>query len=185
MSRVISEAAALETGTPLGAVRLMASEAGLCGLWFVDQADLAEPGMAQASPQQQRWLVQAEEQLKAWFAGERRDFDLPLAPQGTPFQRKVWDGLLALPFGTTVGYGELARRLGQPGAARALAQAVGRNPISIIIPCHRVIGSDTALTGFGGGLARKRELLLHEGNRYSSQAARARRVNDGQMDLPW
>lgn len=185
MNPVLADAAAIDVDTPLGGVRLMAREAGLCGLWFLDQADLAQPGFREASPAQQAVLTRAAQQLQAWFAGQRRDFDLPLAVQGTDFQRQVWAGLLALPFGVTLSYGELARQLGRPQAVRALAQAVGRNPISIIIPCHRVIGSNTALTGFGGGLARKRALLLHEGSRYLSQAAQARRVSDGQMDLPW
>jgi methylated-DNA-[protein]-cysteine S-methyltransferase len=98
-------------------------------------------------------------QLEAYFAGELRRFDLPLAPEGTPFQREVWSALTAIPYGETVSYGELARRLGRPAASRAVGAANGQNPIPIVIPCHRVIGADGSLTGFGGGLAIKRRLL--------------------------
>ena len=98
-------------------------------------------------------------QLDAYFAGARRTFDLRLAPSGTPFQLAVWDQLRAIPSGETVTYAELARRVGRPGAARAVGSAVGRNPISVIVPCHRVVGSDGELTGFAGGLDRKRALL--------------------------
>ncbi|MFT7643367.1 MAG: methylated-DNA-[protein]-cysteine S-methyltransferase [Pirellulaceae bacterium] len=99
------------------------------------------------------------EQLAAYFAGKLRDFDLPLQPVGTPFQKRVWDELLKIPYGETTTYGELARRLGTPNAARAVGAANGRNPIPVIVPCHRVIGSNGALTGFGGGLPTKRKLL--------------------------
>jgi methylated-DNA-[protein]-cysteine S-methyltransferase len=102
-------------------------------------------------------------QLAEYFAGERREFDLPLAPRGTAFQRQVWDELLTIQFGQTTSYGALARRLGNPGASRAVGLANGQNPISIIIPCHRVIGADGTLTGYGGGLPRKQWLLRHEG----------------------
>ncbi|AZY50491.1 methylated-DNA--[protein]-cysteine S-methyltransferase [Bordetella avium] len=185
MIRGIEDASALDIDTPLGGVRLMASGLSLCGLWFADQPELPEPGRGASSAAERAVLGRAQEQLRAWFAGERQDFDLPLAPRGTAFQQAVWAGLLDLPFGVTISYSELARLIGRPRATRALAQAVGRNPISIIIPCHRVIGQDTALTGFGGGLDRKQRLLAHEGHRYSGRSARARRVCDGQMDLPW
>jgi methylated-DNA-[protein]-cysteine S-methyltransferase len=107
-------------------------------------------------------LESARSQLEAYFAGELRDFDLPLAPEGTAFQRRVWKALCGIPYGATISYGELARRIGQPQASRAVGLANGRNPISIIVPCHRVIGADGTLTGYGGGLARKRWLLAHE-----------------------
>lgn len=102
---------------------------------------------------------EARRQLAEWFAGQRTSFDLPLAPKGTPFQRQVWDELARIPYGTTLSYGELARRIGKPGAARAVGLANGRNPLPILVPCHRVIGADGTLTGFGGGLACKRALL--------------------------
>ena len=98
-------------------------------------------------------------QLAAYFAGELRDFDLPLAPVGAPFEQRVWRVLQTIPYGTTTSYGTIARGLGAPNAARAVGAANGRNPIAIVIPCHRVIGSTGGLTGYGGGLARKRLLL--------------------------
>ncbi len=101
-------------------------------------------------------------QLTAYFAGELTDFDLPLAPRGTDFQLRVWAALRTIPYGQTTSYGELAAQLGNPGASRAVGLANGRNPIAIIVPCHRVIGSDGGLTGYGGGLDRKRWLLDHE-----------------------
>ncbi|GAA4602503.1 methylated-DNA--[protein]-cysteine S-methyltransferase [Actinoallomurus liliacearum] len=101
-------------------------------------------------------------QLEEYFAGRRTTFDLPLAPVGTPFQRQVWAALLEIPFGETVSYGELAERIGRPTAARAVGLANGKNPIGIIVPCHRVVGSTGDLTGYGGGLHRKRHLLAFE-----------------------
>lgn len=103
------------------------------------------------------------EQLEQYFAGERRTFDLPLAPRGSAFQLRVWEALRAIPFGRTVSYSEVARRLGELDAARAVGAANGRNPLPIVVPCHRVIGADGSLVGFGGGLGRKRWLLAHEG----------------------
>ena len=102
-------------------------------------------------------------QLQEYFAGERRAFDLALLMPGTPFQRAVWSALTAIPYGETVSYAELARRLGRPRAVRAVGSANGANPVPIIVPCHRVIGSDGSLTGFGGGLEVKRRLLALEG----------------------
>jgi methylated-DNA-[protein]-cysteine S-methyltransferase len=107
-------------------------------------------------------LGEAIAQLRAYFAGERREFTLPLRAGGTPFQERVWSALRAVPFGATISYGELARRIGQPAAARAVGAANGANPLPIVVPCHRVIGADHTLTGFGGGLETKRFLLAHE-----------------------
>ena len=101
----------------------------------------------------------AREQLRAYFARERTEFDLPLAPHGTPFQLAVWQALTEIPYGETASYGEIAARLGRPSASRAVGAANGRNPIGVIVPCHRVIGSNGTLTGYGGGLERKRMLL--------------------------
>jgi methylated-DNA-[protein]-cysteine S-methyltransferase len=101
-------------------------------------------------------------QLRAYFAGELETFDLPLAPEGTPFQLEVWRRLCEIPYGETISYGELARRLGNPNASRAVGLANGANPIPIVIPCHRVIGSDGKLTGYGGGLPIKEKLLALE-----------------------
>jgi methylated-DNA-[protein]-cysteine S-methyltransferase len=118
--------------------------------WRRDSAALREPA----------------EQLRSYFAGDLRDFDLPLAPHGTPFQREVWSALRRIPYGRTISYAELAAAVGRPGAARAVGAANGRNPIAVVIPCHRVIGASGALTGYGGGLERKRLLLdLEAGQR--------------------
>ncbi|OZI27349.1 cysteine methyltransferase [Bordetella genomosp. 7] len=175
----------LDADTPLGGLRLAASDAALQGAWFLDQWDLPPPSAAWRLAPEHAVLVQARGQLAEWFAGKRREFRVPLDPRGTPFQQAVWQALLALPFGATCSYGELAQAIGKPKAVRAAAQAIGRNPISIFIPCHRVVGRDTSLTGFGGGLARKHALLAHEGHRYPGQNARARRITDGQAELPW
>ncbi|HEU5443511.1 MAG TPA: methylated-DNA--[protein]-cysteine S-methyltransferase [Steroidobacteraceae bacterium] len=103
-------------------------------------------------------------QLGEYFAGRRHSFDLPLAPRGTEFQRRVWRALTGIPYGTTISYGELARRIGQPSASRAVGLANGANPLPIVVPCHRVIGANGSLTGFGGGLPIKRRLLALEGS---------------------
>jgi methylated-DNA-[protein]-cysteine S-methyltransferase len=107
-------------------------------------------------------LSAAREQLEAYFDMRLRQFDLPLEPKGTDFQRRVWDSLRAIPYGETISYAELARRIDNPKAVRAVGAANGRNPLMIIVPCHRVIGADGSLTGFGGGIDRKRWLLDHE-----------------------
>lgn len=170
--------------TPLGQMRLVASVQGLRGAWFADQPQ---------SPVADGWtrmvsdpiLEQARRELNEWFAGRRRDFEVALDPLGTPFQHAVWRALRALDFGQIVSYGDLARVVGRPKGAQAIGGAVGRNPVIIIIPCHRVIGADTSLTGFGGGLARKQALLKHEGSHYLSRNPRARRVCGGQASLPF
>jgi methylated-DNA-[protein]-cysteine S-methyltransferase len=121
-----------------------------------------------ATPAQPEWredrapFVEAIRQLRAYFHGELREFDLPLAPEGTEFQLRVWDSLRTIPYGETISYGQLAQKIGNPKAVRAVGLANGCNPIPIIIPCHRVIGSDGGLTGFGGGLSNKRKLLALE-----------------------
>jgi methylated-DNA-[protein]-cysteine S-methyltransferase len=107
-------------------------------------------------------LPEAARQLRAYFDGSLTDFDLPLAPQGTAFQRKVWRALCDIPFGETISYAQLAHRVGNPKASRAVGMANSRNPVSIIVPCHRVIGADGSLTGYAGGIERKRALLVHE-----------------------
>jgi methylated-DNA-[protein]-cysteine S-methyltransferase len=108
-------------------------------------------------------LEQTRAQLTEYFEGSRREFDLPLSPRGTAFQRDVWLALQAIPYGETISYAELARRLGKPSAMRAVGAANGRNPLPIVVPCHRVIGADGSLTGFGGGLPTKQYLLTLEG----------------------
>ncbi|MCH5353141.1 MAG: methylated-DNA--[protein]-cysteine S-methyltransferase [Acutalibacter sp.] len=107
-------------------------------------------------------LSRAREELREYFAGKRREFTLPLAPKGTEFQRRVWEALLTIPYGETRSYGEIAALIGSPKASRAVGSANHRNPISIFIPCHRVIGADGSLTGYGGGLEVKRALLAIE-----------------------
>jgi methylated-DNA-[protein]-cysteine S-methyltransferase len=123
-----------------------------------DAATLGEPVSAESAAV----LADAAAQLKAYFAGQLTSFDLPVAPEGTGFQRTVWAGLRRIPYGETISYGELASRIGQPTASRAVGLANGRNPVAIIVPCHRVVGADGSLTGYGGGLDRKRFLLALE-----------------------
>jgi methylated-DNA-[protein]-cysteine S-methyltransferase len=143
----------LVESTPVGPLHLTAFEGALTGLRFGSGPAAGE--RAADDPV----LACAVSQLTAYFAGERRSFDLPLAPAGTAFQLAVWAALREIPYGTTVSYGGLARRLGSPSASRAVGLANGRNPIAIVVPCHRVIGADGSLTGFGGGMAAKRTLL--------------------------
>jgi methylated-DNA-[protein]-cysteine S-methyltransferase len=116
-----------------------------------------DPGRENPTP-----LAETVRQLRAYFAGELREFDLPLAPAGTPFQLRVWRELRNIPYGQTISYGELARRVGSPKGSRAVGLANGANPISIVVPCHRVIGSSGKLTGYGGGLENKARLLALE-----------------------
>jgi methylated-DNA-[protein]-cysteine S-methyltransferase len=145
---------------PLGELLLTSDGESLTGVYLAPHK--GGPERTDAWRRDDAALQPVRDQLSAYFAGDRRDFDLPLALHGTPFQRKVWEALAAIPFGETVGYAEIARRIGSPGSARAVGAAVGRNPVSIVVPCHRVVGSDGSLTGYGGGLDRKRWLLDHE-----------------------
>ncbi len=147
--------------TPLGPLTAAATERGLAGLWFDGQQH--HPGTLDAPHDDgQRFIVQARRELAAYFAGAAVRFRVPLDPQGTPFQRAVWQALAAIPSGCYESYGALAARLGRPTAARAVGAAVGRNPVSIVVPCHRVLGRGGALTGYAGGLERKRALLALE-----------------------
>jgi methylated-DNA-[protein]-cysteine S-methyltransferase len=116
-------------------------------------------------------LREARRQLEAYFAGESHDFSLPLAPEGTPFQRRVWKALEAIPYGETTSYGEIAAAIGSPGSARAVGAANGAKPIPIVVPCHRVIGRDGSLTGYGGGMDRKKTLLALEARRLTGPRA--------------
>jgi len=144
--------------SPIGELLLIADDAGLTEIRMAPFEAPAE-ALNPAHP----ILAAARAQLGAYFAGERQTFELPLAPAGSAFQRSVWTALQQVPYGTTIGYGEQARRLGSPTAARAVGAANGRNPLPIVIPCHRVIGAGGALTGYSGGLWRKEWLLRHEG----------------------
>jgi len=151
--------------SPLGQMLLVAGDAALTGLHFVDEKYY--PGIAadwQRAPGA-KMIVRARTQLDEYFAGTRIEFDLAVEPEGTAFQRGVWRALQEIPYGTTINYGTLARRIGKPGASRAVGAANGRNPISIVIPCHRVIGAGGDLTGYAGGMARKDALLRLEARR--------------------
>ncbi|SAI70347.1 methylated-DNA--protein-cysteine methyltransferase [Bordetella ansorpii] len=172
-----------DIATPLGTLRLVSKEDALCEASFLARDD--EPAPAHWQCETAPVLRQAEEELAQWFAGQRQRFDVPMRPIGTDFQRQVWRALIELEFGELVSYGDLARRIGRPKAVRPMGGAVGRNPLVIFIPCHRVIGHDTSLTGFSSGLARKRELLAHEGHRYVGPDARTRRTSNAQAELPW
>ena len=151
------------TLSAFGPILLARTASGLAGAWFAGQKH--HPG-ALGVPDQpdDPLLVDAADQLRAYFAGEAVAFDLPLDLQGTPFQRRVWHALLAITPGRTRSYGEIAAALGAAAAVRAVGGAVGRNPVSVIVPCHRVIGRDGALTGYAGGLERKQALLALEGS---------------------
>jgi methylated-DNA-[protein]-cysteine S-methyltransferase len=149
--------------SPIGDLTLRWSNDAVVGLHFDNAPILAHRG---DWSEDDGCLAPARRQLEEYIHGERTTFDLPLAFEGTPFQQRVWTALTTIPYGTTTSYGELAKRVGEaswPGA-RAVGAANGKNPIAIIVPCHRVIGADGTLTGFGGGLPRKRWLLSHEGS---------------------
>ena len=158
--------------TPIGTLRLVGDERRL------ERVDL--PNTAACEPDAE-WretrrtlpaaLRTAKRQLSEYFDGTRRDFELPLAPDGTVFQRRVWDELCRIPYGETISYGELAHRIRKPTASRAVGAANGRNPLAIIVPCHRVIGADGTLTGYGGGLPTKQALLALE-RRVAGKATR-------------
>ena len=148
--------------TPLGPMLLAANDDGLAGAWFSDQRHRPDHTAFSAATQQ-RWLDHAQEELLAYFEGRLRQFSTPRSTVfGTAFQRAVWQQLCEIAHGTTTSYGALAAALGRPTAVRAVAGAVGRNPWSIIVPCHRVLGSQGQLTGYAGGLPRKQALLTLE-----------------------
>jgi methylated-DNA-[protein]-cysteine S-methyltransferase len=148
--------------TPLGPMRVARTATGIAGLWFEGQkhhpGELAAP-MHPDDP----LLRRAAQALRRYFAGEAAAFDLPLDLHGTPFQRSVWQALLRIPAGRTCSYGEVAQAIGAPQAVRAVGAAVGRNPASLVVPCHRVLGRDGSLTGYAGGVERKQALLALEG----------------------
>jgi len=150
-----------EVESPIGPIRLTAGAAALTGV-FMLKHKYGPAGFPDEERGESSLLTEAARQLAAYFAGELRDFDLPLAPEGSDFQQQVWDELRRIPFGETTSYMAIAKRIGDPRHVRAVGSANGRNPISIIIPCHRVVGSDGSLVGYGGGLDRKRWLLDHE-----------------------
>lgn len=143
--------------SPIGELTLISNGQALTGLYMRSHSMRTS-----AWTHSDQVLKPVRTQLKAYFDGELRDFNLPLAGEGTEFQKTVWKALCEIPYGETISYGELARRIGQPKAPRAVGLANGSNPISIVVPCHRVIGANGTLTGYGGGLPRKKWLLEHE-----------------------
>jgi len=170
--------------SPIGRLMLTSDGTALTGLYMnltrnkpTKQLTLDDDWAQNAT---QGPLPAATRQLKEYFAGKRREFDLPLKMKGTEFQQRVWRELTKIPFGTTWSYGQLAKRLGNPNGSRAVGLANGRNPIAIIVPCHRVIGADGSLTGFGGGLDRKEWLLTHEGQPVTREMAFEDPMKSGQ-----
>jgi len=149
-----------EFTSPIGRLLLVSDGAALTGLSMSDNDGGPQPGPGWMRGG--KLLESACEQLDAYFSGASYEFDIPLAADGTDFQKRVWRQLQRIPFGETISYGEQARRIGQPKASRAVGRANGQNPIAIVVPCHRVIGADGTLTGFGGGIDRKKWLLDHE-----------------------
>ncbi|WP_369228304.1 methylated-DNA--[protein]-cysteine S-methyltransferase [Streptomyces sp. R39] len=148
------------TDSPYGPLTLVAEDGALCGLYMADQRH--RPPEETFGDRDDDLFAEAEEQLTAYFEGQLKEFTLELRLNGTPFQRSVWRQLSLIPYGETRSYGELAEALGNPKASRAVGLANGRNPIGIIVPCHRVIGANGGLTGYGGGLPRKQRLLDFE-----------------------
>jgi len=148
--------------SPIGRLLLTSDGSALTGL-YMEPSRKAQSVDGWVEDATVKPLSAAVQQLTEYFAGTRREFDLPLRMQGTAFQQRVWRELTEIPYGQTWSYGELAKRINKPSASRAVGLANGRNPISILVPCHRVIGADGSLTGYGGGLERKRWLLAHEG----------------------
>lgn len=167
--------------SPVGALKLVASERGLVAiLWENDDPARVRVGETVESPAHPV-LAEAERQLKAYFAGTLTVFSLPLEFVGTEFQKRVWHALLTIPFGETRTYGQIAAQIGSPSAARAVGAANGKNPISIVAPCHRVIGSNGALTGFAGGMEAKSRLLEIE--RVAVERVGVERADAGQLAL--
>jgi methylated-DNA-[protein]-cysteine S-methyltransferase len=165
--------------SPIGPLRATAEDGRLIGLSTTDTASASGTDIERADDSTLFQSLCA--QLESYWAGEAVVFDVPLALRGTPFQTRVWNALRDIPYGHTISYGELARRVGQPTAMRAVGRANGANPIAIVIPCHRVIGGDGSLTGYAGGLDRKRALLLLEDALAGAQPKRIRRPPVGQV----
>ncbi len=148
--------------SPLGQILIAASDAGIKGLWFENQRHHPDITCWQ-SVRSQKWLDQCASEIQSYFEGTRREFQFLLStPWGTEFQQSVWKELQLIPFGETISYGELAKRIKKPQAVRAVGAAIGKNPWSIVVPCHRIIGTNGSLTGYAGGLERKASLLLLE-----------------------
>ena len=148
--------------SPCGGMLLAASEKGLSGVYFNRQKHHPKRGSDWRHAPDNAHLKKAKKQLAEYFSGKRQEFDLELDPAGSPFQKRVWKAISGVPYGETISYGELARRCGFPEGARAAGHATGRNPIGIIVPCHRIVGAGGKLTGYAGGLDKKRALLALE-----------------------
>ena len=149
--------------SPLGPMYATAEDDGITHIEFVGARYAPEQGPVWQEQPQSPDLAACGAQLAEYFGGKRTKFDLPLAPRKSEFQQRVWKEIARVPYGKTISYAELAKRAGAPGQARAAGAATGRNPVSLVIPCHRIVGSDGSLTGYAGGLERKRELLELEG----------------------
>lgn len=147
--------------SPLGFITLQANDTGLLGAWFETQT--TQPDDLGKQTLQHPILQQAETALQDYFNGQKKRFNIPIAASGTEFQKRVWQALTTIPFGETRSYQDLANAIGNPKAVRAVGLANGKNPVSILVPCHRVIGSNGKLTGYAGGIERKSWLLKHEG----------------------
>ena len=159
--------------TPLGTLFATAVGGALTGLHYEGGRHAPEISRAWVEDRAAAPLAECARQVAEYLEGKRRAFDLPLAPEGSEFQRRVWIEIARIPYGETVSYAQLARRAGAPGAARAAGAATGRNPLSIIVPCHRVVGTDGSLTGYAGGIERKTRLLEIEGALPSIESAAA------------
>jgi O-6-methylguanine DNA methyltransferase len=175
---------------PVGEILVAGTERGVCGLIVAAHAEMpsALDALRQYCPHaplvpDAERLSNATKQLREYLAGERQMFDVPLDLNGTPFQQRVWEALLAIPYGETVTYRDLAHLLGRPGGAQAVGGAVARNPVSIIVPCHRVLGSDGSLTGYAWGLHVKRWLLEHESRQSARPASQVPRSRQYAFDL--
>jgi methylated-DNA-[protein]-cysteine S-methyltransferase len=148
--------------SPIQSLRLVSNGQSLLGLYMMSEKHLLTPQSDEVEDESVAPFSETKQQLTAYFSGTLTEFNLPLQMQGTVFQQRVWEVLKTIPYGTTMSYGELAQQIGQPKASRAVGLANGRNPLSIVVPCHRVIGANGTLTGYGGGLERKQWLLNHE-----------------------
>jgi methylated-DNA-[protein]-cysteine S-methyltransferase len=148
--------------SPIQSLRLVSNGRSLLGLYMMSEKHLLAPQSDEVEDESVAPFSETKQQLTAYFSGTLTEFNLPLQMQGTVFQQRVWEVLKTIPYGTTMSYGELAQQIGQPKASRAVGLANGRNPLSIVVPCHRVIGANGTLTGYGGGLERKQWLLNHE-----------------------
>jgi len=149
--------------SPIGRLTILADREGISEIRFPNRAESLSPAAAPASEKGEEWLALAIEQLNAYFEGRLKVFDLPLSINGSDFQKQTWAQLQTIAYGSTASYGDIASAMGKPKAARAVGMANNKNPMPIIIPCHRIIGSNGSLTGFAGGLDTKRWLLKHEG----------------------